>query len=231
MHDPEHLSWVFPAYAGMFREIVSAAQKLVGFPRIRGDVPGRTKSSPSGIAFSPHTRGCSYPWGQRTMPSGVFPAYAGMFRQEVALPTVRNRFPRIRGDVPLGWLKDLFFKMFSPHTRGCSSHFTPVSARAGVFPAYAGMFRPPSLQLSAKTGFPRIRGDVPAALSELLPTIKFSPHTRGCSFENLTRLHRVIVFPAYAGMFRRVNNLGTDLSPFSPHTRGCSRGWFSFCLP
>ena len=35
----------------------------------------------------------------------------------------------------------------------------------------------------------------------LMPMLKFSPHTRGCSFHIRGYMPRFEVFPAYAGMF------------------------------
>ena len=85
---------------------------------------------------------------------------------------------------------------------------------------------------------------------------QFSPRTRGCSFENLTGLHRVIVFPAHAGMFRSAPPKPSSspgfprargdvpgpsgaigwVSMFSPRTRGCSHlckcgNTFAFVFP
>ena len=90
--------------------------------------------------------------------------------------------------------------------------------------------------------FPRIRGDVPPTASSREWRCQFSPHTRGCSLFVSQLYNGMMVFPAYAGMFRvrrRTRHLGggfprirgdvplrccpdpTD-EAFSPHTRGCS---------
>ena len=94
------LSMVFPAYAGMFPGTKRGFQKTHSFPRIRGDVPFVINTTPQGVEFSPHTRGCSY---QMTLPGGFF-----------------ARFPRIRGDVPKRIRCVQLVLLFSPHTRGCS---------------------------------------------------------------------------------------------------------------
>ena len=113
-------AWVFPAYAGMFRVCRVCRRVLVGFPRIRGDVPGFMAMTAFKPVFSPHTRGCSE--GEITYQGlvVVFPAYAGMFHT----PTCRGkrcpRFPRIRGDVPPSTMVNYRTTLFSPHTRGCS---------------------------------------------------------------------------------------------------------------
>ena len=71
---------VFPAYAGMFRFLALAQVLALSFPRIRGDVPSGAILCLIWRKFSPHTRGCSAQLFQGDPSTGVFPAYAGMFR-------------------------------------------------------------------------------------------------------------------------------------------------------
>ena len=93
------------------------------------------------------------------------------------------------------------------------------------------------------TSFPRARGDVPEKSWLLKLTFSFSPRTRGCSCWALCCSECWWVFPAHAGMFRRVGYRsqmkssfprargdvptpacgGLQNTPFSPRTRGCSR--------
>ena len=112
----------------------------IGFPRIRGSVPG------GGLAL--------YYVDQTVFPAyaGVFlsatssalsvsfPAYAGVFRHRPRQASLWESFPRIRGGVP--WPDDTTQSdiEFSPHTRGCSLTQVLQKARAVVFPAYAGVF-------------------------------------------------------------------------------------------
>ena len=70
---------VFPAYAGMFRRRAPGRLGRQGFPRIRGDVPVHPPAQRGSIAFSPHTRGCSFTADIELGAAVVFPAYAGMF--------------------------------------------------------------------------------------------------------------------------------------------------------
>ena len=91
----------------------------------------------------------------------VFPAYAGMFLPYVGAHNGHYGFPRIRGDVPTGWLVALGESGFSPHTRGCSRIDEERDRRHAVFPAYAGMFPPTTMVTPCSCRFPRIRGDVP----------------------------------------------------------------------
>ena len=56
-------------------------------------------------------------------------------------------------------------ELFSPHTRGCSQLLVERLGGGLVFPAYAGMFRKGKALVERKSGFPRIRGDVPSAMA------------------------------------------------------------------
>ena len=154
---------VFPAYAGMFRHGFFCRHRRQGFPRIRGDVPKTPKVTGKGQQFSPHTRGCSGSAFPDAAILWVFPAYAGMFRVRCQRSYCGDCFPRIRGDVPFAPSILLGMNWFSPHTRGCSAALARSCCPAAVFPAYAGMFRALLFGSASKSGFPRIRGDVPSA--------------------------------------------------------------------
>ena len=91
---------VFPAYAGMFLTHSSDGGDEYCFPRVRGDVPPVLSNSCLTHRFSPRTRGCSFGQFAADQQLRVFPAYAGMFRRYRASESPRNRFPRVRGDVP-----------------------------------------------------------------------------------------------------------------------------------
>ena len=192
---------VFPAYAGMFRSRESFSGALIGFPRIRGDVPQVAKPGDSPAVFSPHTRGCSPPVNVITAGPVVFPAYAGMFRAGLGHTRRRFGFPRIRGDVPLLSRFPAMSAPFSPHTRGCSQLGLSEIPETPVFPAYAGMFRAWGFDHATCRCFPRIRGDVPAGNIRSGNPWGFSPHTRGCSDAYGKSPGFLGVFPAYAGMF------------------------------
>ena len=153
--------FVFPAYAGMFPVMGWPSIVTPGFPRIRGDVPTVNFAGLLGVAFSPHTRGCSYSTPTVGKTPGVFPAYAGMFLRRRKDHRCHLGFPRIRGDVPSFFGTDGRRYKFSPHTRGCSGHVIEVPGVGSVFPAYAGMFRSTAQLGAASPCFPRIRGDVP----------------------------------------------------------------------
>ena len=228
----------------MFRNNLPTLAVIVGFPRIRGDVPHKIKQGASGGKFSPHTRGCSVHRHGEGPSFGVFPAYAGMFRSDSSFTRSMLGFPRIRGDVPhtapIRWV----LPEFSPHTRGCSGIIDDFKVTPKVFPAYAGMFLRAGLWISLPASFPRIRGDVPIGVYISPQRARFSPHTRGCSAQIAVLPAQCWVFPAYAGMFlgasptavgkwsfpRIRGDVPTEdgkhvlSGEFSPHTRGCSSG-------
>ena len=172
----------------------------------------------------------------------VFPAYAGMFLGSTTHWRHQKRFPRVRGDVPAVSAPSSALTEFSPRTRGCSSLTDQLKPQDYVFPAYAGMFLSISRLAIVPFRFPRVRGDVPAKYRTGYECGRFSPRTRGCSFDRRFGGGYKLVFPAYAGMFlkgvrlrdknRRFPRVRGDvpqsdsnfLPPrvFSPRTRGCS---------
>ena len=153
-----------------------------------------------------------------------------------------TRFPRARGDVPVRMGGFAGARQFSPRTRGCSYHHTPLMGWPDVFPAHAGMFRPCRTTIRMANRFPRARGDVPHPPGRDPPPGAFSPRTRGCSPHSTPPTGGRKVFPAHAGMFLNVeittitlpsfprargdvpSRHGADrlAARFSPRTRGCS---------
>ena len=192
------------------------------FPRVCGDVPTATLDGKTFAVFSPRMRGCSGKSHVILHSRRVFPAYAGMFRHSAKVQVVRRRFPRVCGDVP-----ETIMKPFE---------------LVRVFPAYAGMFPLRSVGTRSIWSFPRVCGDVPETHVLLHTRRWFSPRMRGCSVCPMAPLNACGVFPAYAGMFRRLENLRlcTNCFPrvcgdvpllhglgrvcflFSPRMRGCS---------
>ena len=84
----------------MFHVLWPASMVVVGFPRIRGDVPQTATVELQLNEFSPHTRGCSRFEDRVVLNALVFPAYAGMFPGILRRLRTPGCFPRIRGDVP-----------------------------------------------------------------------------------------------------------------------------------
>ena len=195
---------VFPAHAGMDRNMATAESASCRFPRARGDGPkGRIRV----VVFQ-----------------DVFPAHAGMDRRCAAASWPCCRFPRARGDGPTAGQVTFEANTFSPRTRGWTEfrdrhHAPPLrfprargdgpldmeryKKASAVFPAHAGMDRGGA---AAPGGFdefsPRTRG-----WTGLDPGLDQGQHrfprARGdgprCSMSE-----RAVqgVFPAHAGMDR-----------------------------
>ena len=151
------------------------------FPRMRGDVPGQEASGTEIEMFSPHARGCSSSLNATPVRASVFPACAGMFLWHPLVCMCTSGFPRMRGDVPIGFPDRHTQVVFSPHARGCSWQGLDMSSSTQVFPACAGMFPRTWRRFTDSMRFPRMRGDVPTTLVFSGPTQSFSPHARGCS--------------------------------------------------
>ena len=133
----------------------------IGFPRVRGDVPVSGAMVSPLILFSPRARGCSFFLPLIENFNHVFPACAGMFPNRRLMLPLWWYFPRVRGDVPVLWLRRGRHQGFSPRARGCSV-CDPLERRFDfVFPACAGMFPQCRLGPSFSARFPRVRGDVP----------------------------------------------------------------------
>ena len=156
---------VFPAYARMFRRRSGTSAMPSSFPRIREDVPHVGYHYRHLERFSPHTRGCFHVRTARIRTSGVFPAYAGMFLCSSPAKAPYYRFPRIRGDIPVNVPRQEQVAQFSPRARGCSSWPQPSPPFGSVFPACAGMFCQYGYSTCCSRCFPRVRGDVPVAVS------------------------------------------------------------------
>ena len=172
------------------------------FPRVRGDVPTESPKPDMLTEFSPRARGCSSPKAAELLRAYVFPACAGMFRQEATKPHDIPRFPRVRGDVPLELFSEPLPISFSPRARGCSSPRVAGKTKVGVFPACAGMFLPAAKKPPFFPRFPRVRGDVPRQRRRRVGGRWFSPRARGCSVNQFGAEFTKLVFPACAGMFR-----------------------------
>ena len=186
----------------MFLRLTNREKSHTGFPRVRGDVPTKTRHPPPSKAFSPRARGCSFlPQGSKDA-AEVFPACAGMFPSYLVRTHPPRCFPRVRGDVPMRIGPCDVGDAFSPRTRGCSYRCGFGRFDEPVFPACAGMFPTGTPPGTPATRFPRVRGDVPEWTGVKKGGRRFSPRARGCSPQGGELLTIEPVFPACAGMFR-----------------------------
>ena len=133
---------VSPAGAGMHRIKTPPALGLVGFPRRRGDAPGRPVGRNPVPPFPPQARGCTSDSRLESRLSRVSPAGAGMHPGSGPLPPYPLSFPRRRGDAPLPRRVSGADWGFPPQARGCTFATRRRPARPLVSPAGAGMHPP-----------------------------------------------------------------------------------------
>ena len=88
----------------------------------------------------------------------------------------------------------------SPHTRGWTPAKVLDAPCLDGFPAHAGMDPSSACRPCPRHGFPRTRGDGPwEGLLDVL-VLLVSPHTRGWTHLEESRLTPGLGFPAHAGM-------------------------------
>ena len=109
--------------------------------------------------------------------------------------------------------------------------FPLLPAYAGVFPSYCASRCPPAT-------FPRVCGGVTRWKNAIVRAEFFSPRMRGCFLEIRKNLRLLLLFPAYAGVFRALESRSYVSFPrvcggvssydisgygacFSPRMRGC----------
>ena len=132
-----------------------------GLPRARGDQPSRGRWASVQRASSPRARGSTLDTACGAVVMDVFPARAGINLTRGRRSTARTSLPRARGDQPFPWLMAHFEAMSSPRARGSTLQLASDDTIDWVFPARAGINRPPALQRLARSGLPRARGDQP----------------------------------------------------------------------
>ena len=133
------------------------------------------------------------------MPSGVFPAYAGVVPPPLAGVNAVRGLPRIRGGGPQYDYRSNLACGSSPHTRGWSLGCTIGHVLQIVFPAYAGVVRGKGPRGLQACGLPRIRGGGPSL--------------------DCAERQSEVVFPAYAGVVPHSTS-ATAASTSLPRIRG-----------
>ena len=234
----------FPARAGMdpaTGDRVSGPRRI---PRTRGDGPGPSIRSSVRAQDSPHARGWTPGCRAHGRRRVGFPARAGMDPPITASSATWRGIPRTRGDGPPRPGDRLFVAADSPHARGWTLDGRTWDARAGGFPARAGMDRDHPRRASMRPRIPRTRGDGPALCSSFVAPVRDSPHARGWTMAVRQDATGAIGFPARAGMdptrprhsrsrgwIPRTRGdgppegrFGPNAAPDSPHARGWTRG-------
>ena len=149
-----------------------------------------------------------------------------MFPRLGVRPYIPASFPRVRGDGPCCFTRSMSSNRFSPRARGCSQAETLHASLVPVFPACAGMFLDFRIIAHHQSCFPRVRGDVPVLLTDVVSHGEFSPRARGCSELIAHTEYSYYVFPACAGMFRRSHSINGCKYCF-PRVRGDVPFWYA----
>ena len=241
---------LFPAQAGMDRRppAPAPAPAPAPVPRTRGDGPGAPVNVGQVRWLFPAHAGMDRRWWIVSRPCwSLFPAHAGMDRAP-SLPSGQSSAcsPHTRG-----WteLKDHFLTYCttcSPHTRGWTDDHHhrqdptqavprtrgdgPVATRRGqdageLFPAHAGMDRRRfGFELRVQNCSPHTRGWTVSRRASRFRRPCCSPHTRGWTVAARAKASPQMLFPAHAGMDRRLCAAPRGHIACSPHTRGWTAG-------
>ncbi len=135
---------LFPAPAGVSRGAHRSNQIIAPVPRTRGGLPNRARAVSSWVSCSPHPQGSpAVRPGQRGFRS-LFPAPAGVSRAAAGKPWRWSSVPRTRGGLPRGSREALALVICSPHPRGSPVLRFADAEGEVLFPAPAGVSRPPS---------------------------------------------------------------------------------------
>ncbi len=110
----------------------------------------------------------------------------------------------MRGDGPSNSVAAIWRGMCSPHARGWTADGPAGALERDVFPACAGMDRRDHWTCTCRRSVPRMRGDGPAPWHPCGRALPCSPHARGWTGIRAGDLGVDRVFPACAGMDRRI---------------------------
>ena len=108
----------FPAPAGIGPDFCSCTWKVQRFPRARGDRPYAIWLSAASMTVSPRPRGSALSRSRRMFRQCGFPAPAGIGPGRQRRSYAGRRFPRARGDRPLGAVNVDNILTVSPRPRG-----------------------------------------------------------------------------------------------------------------
>ena len=208
-----------PASAGMVPSNTQNLNYQYGFPRQRGDGPERRCLLEAAPGVPPPARGWSrHRWRYRLQRLGS-PASAGMVPRPASRQSSGSRFPRQRGDGPLGLRIVLGHPGVPPPARGWSHHQAAQIHLPPGSPASAGMVLPVQVFREFFPRFPRQRGDGPIAGSRIDAWFRVPPPARGWSVAHDVEAGLGQGSPASAGMVPRARALGRRPLRF-PRQRG-----------
>ena len=195
---------MFPAHAGISRRRCFVRSSNMSVPRPRGDLPNSSMTCSSMSRCSPPTRGSPFDWQFRRHGQRVFPAHAGISRWRIGAFRIPMSVPRPRGDLPTNRDTGEQEVQCSPPTRGSPERAKREERNNMVFPAHAGISRNPPATARAARRVPRPRGDLPPMSETGSGGRACSPPTRGSPGKPGADASDQHVFPAHAGISRRL---------------------------
>ncbi len=110
----------------------------------------------------------------------------------------------MRGDPPAGERARGIAPGSTPHARGSTFIATISPYPSEVYPACAGIHLNHLFLFSFFYCLPRMRGDPPAMQSHTLQRLKSTPHARGSTFLDHSKQGKERVYPACAGIHRKI---------------------------
>ena len=133
-------SAVFPTLVGVFPTDARHPAASSGLPHARGGVSVTAARTGSGIASSPRSWGCFFPFAQLFPPAGVFPTLVGVFPGRSRRPSVWCGLPHARGGVSQYYAGCDSERGSSPRSWGCFWSGGCFLTLSQVFPTLVGVF-------------------------------------------------------------------------------------------
>ena len=135
----DRCSLVYPACAGIDRNMIRLLHCILRLPRMRGDRPIVEVLACPVIEFTPHARGSTCGKATNEGYHVVYPACAGIDLVPYPPRSQESSLPRMRGDRP-GIIDALAsISMFTPHARGSTVYLWLPENAHHVYPACAGI--------------------------------------------------------------------------------------------
>jgi len=210
---------VYPACAGIDRDVPRQTDGVPGLPRMRGDRPKSICACSALEMFTPHARGSTAPALFRHEVVAVYPACAGIDRQDAGFVAVGASLPRMRGDRPRRSFRIRIGDRFTPHARGSTSSHADHGQVNTVYPACAGIDRFQTIREVFRQCLPRMRGDRPIRPCLHGLRRRFTPHARGSTHISFPGKVVRSVYPACAGIDRSISLRSTTATGL-PRMRG-----------
>ena len=129
----------------------------------------------------------------------VFPVCAGRSPARLTREPAITGFPRMRGEEPVQFRAGSARGEFSPYARGGAPSAKRRARTSSVFPVCAGRSPERSFANRRRSRFPRMRGEEPPTLTNIVINPVFSPYARGGALWQVSASLQACVFPVCAG--------------------------------